>query len=50
MRGPGEDLSGVWEANGNAITPDDPKLSSFVGDQPLRGLRCRIHRVNAPAA
>jgi anaerobic selenocysteine-containing dehydrogenase len=49
-RGPGDDLSGVWEANGNAITPYDPKLSSFVGDQPLRGLRCRIRRVDAPAA
>ena len=50
MRGPTEDLSGVWEANGNAITPDDPKLSSFVGDQPLRGMRCQVRRVNAPVA
>ncbi|MFV8819283.1 molybdopterin-containing oxidoreductase family protein [Haliea sp. E17] len=48
-RGAGPDLSGVWEANGNAITPYDPKLSSFVGDQPLRGLRCRIARADAPA-
>ena len=47
-RRPGADLSGVWEANGNAITPYDPKLSSFVGDQPLRGLRCSIRHVNAP--
>jgi len=49
-RGPGEDLSGVWEANANAITPDDARLSSFVGDQPLRGLRCSVRRVNAPVA
>ena len=47
-RGPTADLSGVWEANGNAITPYDPKLSSFVGDQPLRGMRCSIRPVNAP--
>ena len=47
-RGPGRDLSGVWEANANAITPDDPRLSSFAGDQPLRGLRCSIRRVNSP--
>jgi len=44
-RGPGADLSGAWEANANAITPYDPKLSSFVGDQPLRGLRCTIARI-----
>jgi anaerobic selenocysteine-containing dehydrogenase len=50
QRGPGRDLSGVWEANANAITPYDTKLSSFVGDQPLRGLRCRISRVDAPVA
>ncbi len=49
-RGPTEDLSGVWEANGNAITPFDPKLSSFVGDQLLRGLRCQVRRVNSPIA
>ena len=47
-RGPGRDLSGVWEANANAITPHDASLSSFVGDQPLRGLRCSIRRVNSP--
>lgn len=35
-------LSGVWVANANAITPADPRLSSFAGDQPLRGARCRI--------
>lgn len=43
-RDPGPDLSGVWEANANAITPTDPSLASFVGDQPLRGSRCRIRR------
>jgi anaerobic selenocysteine-containing dehydrogenase len=48
-RGPTRDLSGVWEANGNAIVPDDPKLSSYVGDQPLRGMRCRIDKVEVPA-
>ena len=35
-------LSGVWVANANAITPGQPELSSFAGDQPLRGARCRI--------
>ena len=49
-RGPGPDLSGVWEANANAITPFDTRLSSFVGDQPLRGLRCRIRRAEAAPA
>jgi anaerobic selenocysteine-containing dehydrogenase len=49
-RGPGPDLSGAWEANGNWITPYDTKLSSFVGDQPLRGMRCSIRPVNAPVA
>jgi anaerobic selenocysteine-containing dehydrogenase len=43
-RGPGSDLSGVWEANANAITPSDLGLANFVGDQPLRGMRCRIRR------
>jgi anaerobic selenocysteine-containing dehydrogenase len=37
-------LSGVWTANANALTPADPSLSSFAGDQPLRGARCRIRR------
>jgi thiosulfate reductase / polysulfide reductase chain A len=41
-RKPGPGLSGVWEANANAITPSDAALSSFAGDQPLRGLRCRV--------
>jgi thiosulfate reductase / polysulfide reductase chain A len=43
-RKPGPELSGVWEANANAITPNDPELANFVGDQPLRGLRCQIRR------
>jgi anaerobic selenocysteine-containing dehydrogenase len=43
-RGPGADLSGVWEANANAITPTDLNLANFVGDQPLRGMRCRVRR------
>ena len=47
-RQPGEDLSGVGEANANAITPDDTSLSSFAGDQPLRGLRSSVRRVNSP--
>ncbi|WP_052223426.1 molybdopterin-containing oxidoreductase family protein [Novosphingobium malaysiense] len=47
-RRPDRDLSGVWEANANAITPYDTDLSSFAGDQPLRGLRCSIRRVNEP--
>jgi anaerobic selenocysteine-containing dehydrogenase len=42
VRKPGPDLSGVWEANANALVPADPELGSFVGDQPLRGLRCRV--------
>jgi anaerobic selenocysteine-containing dehydrogenase len=41
---PGPGLSKGFEWNVNAITPSDPSLSSFVGDQPLRGLRCRIRR------
>ncbi len=49
-RRPGRDLSGAMEANANMITPTDPRLSSFSGDQPLRGLRCNIRRVNSPVA
>ncbi|MER6979552.1 molybdopterin-containing oxidoreductase family protein [Streptomyces carpinensis] len=41
-------LSGVWVSNANAITPSDPKLSNFAGDQPLRGARCRIRAAQAP--
>jgi anaerobic selenocysteine-containing dehydrogenase len=48
-RQPGPDLSGVWESNANAITPSHTALSSFVGDQPLRGIRCRI-RLEPPMA
>jgi thiosulfate reductase/polysulfide reductase chain A len=47
---PGPELSAVWVANANAITPSDPALSSYAGDQPLRGARCRIRRADkAPA-
>jgi anaerobic selenocysteine-containing dehydrogenase len=42
-------LSGVWVANANAITPFDVSLSSYAGDQPLRGARCRVRRLE-PAA
>jgi anaerobic selenocysteine-containing dehydrogenase len=42
-------LSGVWAANANALTPSNPDLSSFAGDQPLRGSRCRIRKAE-PAA
>ena len=41
---PGPELSAVWVANANAITPSDPALSSYAGDQPLRGARCRIRQ------
>ena len=47
-RRPGPDLSGAWESNANSITPSDPALSSFVGDQPLRGMRCRVRRDRRP--
>ncbi|PWV75614.1 Anaerobic selenocysteine-containing dehydrogenase [Prauserella marina] len=43
-------LSGVWVSNANAITPGAPELSSFAGDQPLRGARCRIRAGDAPEA
>jgi anaerobic selenocysteine-containing dehydrogenase len=45
-RQPGPDLSGVWESNVNVITPTRTDLSSFVGDQPLRGMRCRVRRID----
>ncbi|ABB32454.1 molybdopterin-binding oxidoreductase [Geobacter metallireducens GS-15] len=49
-REPGEPgLSGLWEANANAITPTDIGLCSFAGDQPLRGGRCRIAPAGHPA-
>lgn len=44
---PGPGLSAAWVANANAITPSDPALSSYAGDQPLRGARCRIRRADA---
>lgn len=45
-------LSGAWDSNANAITPADPRLSSFAGDQPLRGARCRLRKcaTSAPTA
>ncbi|MBB3665521.1 anaerobic selenocysteine-containing dehydrogenase [Prauserella sediminis] len=43
-------LSGVWVSNANAITPGAPELSSFAGDQPLRGARCRIRAGEEPVA
>jgi anaerobic selenocysteine-containing dehydrogenase len=46
-RPPGPDLGGVSEANANWIIPGDPALANFVGDQPLRGLRCRVRRDDA---
>lgn len=45
---PDQGLSGAFEANVNMITPSDQRLSSFVGDQPLRGLRCRIRKTTLP--
>lgn len=38
------ELSGAWVSNANAITPSDPSMSSFAGDQLLRGMRCRVKR------
>jgi anaerobic selenocysteine-containing dehydrogenase len=43
---PGPELSGARDANANWITPSESRLSSFAGDQPLRGLRCRIERAD----
>ncbi len=37
-------LSGAWSANANSITPSQPELSSFAGDQLLRGMRCQIRK------
>ncbi len=46
---PGEPgLSGLWEANANALTATSVKLCSFAGDQPLRGGRCRIAPADRP--
>jgi len=43
-------LSGVWTSNANAITPSEARYSSFAGDQPLRGARCRVRKADAGAA
>jgi anaerobic selenocysteine-containing dehydrogenase len=43
-------LSGVWTSNANAITPSEARYSSFAGDQPLRGARCRVQKVEVPTA
>ena len=44
-------LSGVWVSNANAITPSGTEFSSYAGDQPLRGARCRVRKIEpAPAA
>jgi anaerobic selenocysteine-containing dehydrogenase len=43
-------LSGVADANANWITPSRPELSSYAGDQPLRGARCRIRKADAVVA
>jgi len=43
-------LGGVWVSNANAITPSDPGLSSFAGDQPLRGARCRVRKADPETA
>jgi len=42
-------LSGVWVSNANAITPSGTRYSSFAGDQPLRGARCRVRKAHAGA-
>ena len=45
-------LSGVWVSNANAITPSGTEFSSYAGDQPLRGARCRVRKIETatPAA
>jgi anaerobic selenocysteine-containing dehydrogenase len=43
-------LSGVWVSNANAITPSGPEHSSFAGDQPLRGARCRVRKADTEVA
>lgn len=37
-------LSGGIEHNINFITPSDTRMSSFAGDQMLRGMRCQIRK------
>jgi anaerobic selenocysteine-containing dehydrogenase len=43
-------LSGVWVSNANAITPSGTEFSSYAGDQPLRGARCRVRKADAQPA
>ena len=43
-------LSGVWVSNANAITPSGTEFSSFAGDQPLRGARCRVRKIDPATA
>ena len=43
-------LSGVWVSNANAITPSGTEYSSFAGDQPLRGARCRVRKADTGVA
>ncbi|MBI5894684.1 MAG: molybdopterin-dependent oxidoreductase [Desulfobacterales bacterium] len=43
---PAEDpcLFGVWESNINCILPDDPEMCDYTGDNPFRGLLCRVYK------
>lgn len=43
---PGNDpcLFGLWDSNVNAITPDDPSLFSYAGDNPFRALLCKVYK------
>ncbi|MFC2068435.1 molybdopterin-dependent oxidoreductase [Chloroflexota bacterium] len=43
---PGEEpsLFGVWDSNINSILPDDPELCDYAGDNPFRGLLCRVYK------
>lgn len=43
---PGNDpcLFGVWDSNINVITPGDPELFDFAGDNPFRALLCRVYK------
>ena len=37
-------LFGVWEANINAILPDDPSVCDYTGDNYFRALLCRVYK------
>ena len=37
-------LFGVWESNVNVITPDDPALFSYSGDNPFRAILCKVYK------